>query len=118
LKYFLGIEVPHSNQGISLCQRKYCLDLIKDFGLMGCKPFSTPMEDSLRFHQVSNEPLSDPLSYQRLVGPLIYLTSTKPDIAFVVEDGCCPFKIVFDEDLYVVFDEVLYVHFMCIFALL
>jgi len=35
-----------------------------------------------------------------------------------VEDGCCPFKIVFDEDLYVVFDEDLYVHFMCIFALL
>ena len=31
-----------------------------------------------------------------------------------VEDGCCPFKIVFDEDLYVVFDEDLYVHFICI----
>ena len=36
----------------------------------------------------------------------------------IVEDGCCPFKIVFDEDLYVVFDEDFYVHFMCIFALL
>jgi len=36
----------------------------------------------------------------------------------IVEDGCSPFKIVFDEDLYVVFDEDLYVHIMCIFALL
>ena len=35
-----------------------------------------------------------------------------------VEDGCCPFKIVFDEDLYVVFDEELYVHYICFFALL
>ena len=34
LKYFLGIEVKHSNQGISLCQRKYCLDLLKDSGML------------------------------------------------------------------------------------
>jgi len=50
LKCFLEIEVANSGQGISLSQRKYCLDLIKDYGLMGCKPFSTPMDDSLRLH--------------------------------------------------------------------
>ena len=37
---------------------------------------------------------------------------------YSVEDGCCSFKIVFDEGLYVVFDEDFYVHFMCLFALL
>ncbi|XP_068474622.1 uncharacterized protein [Phaseolus vulgaris] len=85
LKYLLGIEVAHSSQGISLCQRKYCLDLIKDSGLMGCKPFSTPMDDSLCLHQDSSEPFPDPLSYRRLVGRLIYLTTTRPDIAFATQ---------------------------------
>jgi len=38
LKYFLGIEVAHSKSGISLCQRKYCLDLLSDSGFIGSIP--------------------------------------------------------------------------------
>ncbi|WVZ26235.1 hypothetical protein V8G54_004779 [Vigna mungo] len=74
LKYFLGIEVAHSSK-----------DLIKESGLMGCKPSSTPMNDSLRLYQDSSGPLADPLSYRRLVGHLIYLTSTRPDIVFATQ---------------------------------
>ncbi|XP_020229223.1 uncharacterized protein LOC109810225 [Cajanus cajan] len=77
--------MAHSNKGISICQHKYCLDLIKEFGLMGCKPSSTPMDDSMHLHQDSSEPLNDPLSYRRLVGRLIYLTSTRPDIVFATQ---------------------------------
>nr|KYP51628.1 Retrovirus-related Pol polyprotein from transposon TNT 1-94 [Cajanus cajan] len=63
LKYFLGIEVAHSEAGISLCQHKYCLDLLSSAGMLGCKPSTTPMDSSLRLHKDSCPPLADPLAY-------------------------------------------------------
>ncbi|GKC49517.1 ribonuclease H-like domain-containing protein [Tanacetum coccineum] len=53
LKYFLGIEVLETEQGLCLSQRKYCLDLLSDFGLLACKPFTTPLEQNL---SITNEP--------------------------------------------------------------
>ena len=44
LKYFLGIEVARSVQGISLCQRKYVIDLLTEMGMLDCKPAETPIE--------------------------------------------------------------------------
>ncbi|GKB05201.1 ribonuclease H-like domain-containing protein, partial [Tanacetum coccineum] len=87
LKYFLGIEVIDTDKGLCLSQRKYCLDLLSDFGLLACKPSATPLEQNL---VVSNEPTStDPVidnvtEYQKLIGKLIYLTHTRPDISYSV----------------------------------
>ena len=85
LKYFLGLEVSISNAGISIFQQKYCLDLLSESGMLGCKPSTTPMDSSLCLHQDSSVAMPDPLSYRRLIGRLLYLASTRPDISFLVQ---------------------------------
>ncbi|GFY96557.1 hypothetical protein Acr_11g0008630 [Actinidia rufa] len=84
LRYFLGIEVARSRHGISLSQRKYSLDLLRDTGMLGCRSASTPMVPNLKISVELGELLPDPSIYQRLVGRLIYLTNTRPDLTFAV----------------------------------
>lgn len=82
LRYFLGMEIARSKSGISVSQRKYVLDLLKETGMLGCKPAETPIDPNVKFDRTSN--LVDRGRYQRLVGKLIYLSHTRPDIAFAV----------------------------------
>ena len=84
LRYFLGIEVSRSKQGIFLCQRKYTLDILRDSGMLGARPSSFPMEQHLNLLPSDGEPLTDPSIYRRLIGRLLYLTVTRPDIQYAV----------------------------------
>ncbi|RVW73678.1 Retrovirus-related Pol polyprotein from transposon RE2 [Vitis vinifera] len=84
LKYFLGIEVARSSAGLFLCQRKYTLDIVSEVGLLGAKPCGFPIEQNHRLGLANGELLSNPESYRRLVGRLIYLAVTRPDLAYSV----------------------------------
>ena len=94
LKFFLGLEIARSARGIHLCQRKCVLDIIADSGMLGCRPASTLVDYSTRLQASSGTPLSgvSSSSYRCLVGRLIYLTNTCPDIAFAVQQliSTCP----------------------------
>ncbi|KAL6332726.1 hypothetical protein AAG906_014631 [Vitis piasezkii] len=70
LKYFLGIEVSRSSEGIFLSQIKYALDLLQETRMSGCQPIDTPIEEGLKLC--------------RLVGRLMYLAHTRPDLAYAL----------------------------------
>ena len=84
LKYFLGMEIARSRKGIVVSQRKYVLDLLEETGMLGCKPIDTPMDYTTKLGSMEGSAPVDKGRYQRLVGKLIYLSHTRPDICFSV----------------------------------
>ncbi|XP_060670182.1 secreted RxLR effector protein 161-like [Ziziphus jujuba] len=84
LKHFLGLEVDRTEKCLFLGQQKYAKNLLQKFGMLDCKPISTPMEVNAKLSAYEGKDLEDATMYQQLVGSLIYLTLTRPDISFAV----------------------------------
>ncbi|TYK03081.1 ty3-gypsy retrotransposon protein [Cucumis melo var. makuwa] len=75
-------QVTRSKEGISVSQRKYTLDLLTEAGILGCRFADTPIEFNCRLGKSDDQVPVDKEQYQRLVGKLIYLSHSCPDISF------------------------------------
>jgi len=85
LTYFLGLEVHAGSHSILLSQHKYAMNLVAAAGLQHLPPLDTPMEINIKLRKDEVDLLLDPATYRTLVGNLIYLTYTKPDISYAVQ---------------------------------
>jgi len=84
LHYCLGLEVLRTSNYTFLLQHKYMEGILRKFSMEDCKPVSTPLEQNFRFPDESSDSEVDANRYRQLVGSLIYLTITRPDISFAV----------------------------------
>ncbi|XP_016700087.1 uncharacterized mitochondrial protein AtMg00810-like [Gossypium hirsutum] len=83
MTYFLGIEVNQSDHAIFISQQAFALKLLNKFCMSNCKIVSTLVAQGL-LNSSGNHERVDEKEYRSLVGCLLYLTATRPDIMFVV----------------------------------
>ncbi|GJU63330.1 hypothetical protein Tco_1245165 [Tanacetum coccineum] len=81
LKFFLGLQVHQSPRGIFISQSQYAIELLKKHGLDECVSMSTPMATERLDADLQGTP-TDQTTYRRMIGGLMYLTASRPDIAF------------------------------------
>ena len=84
MTYFLGIEVHQQQHDVFICQKKYAKEILKKFRMEECKPTSTPMNQKEKFCKEDGAEKADEGLFRSMIGCLMYLTSTRPDIMYVV----------------------------------
>jgi hypothetical protein len=84
LSYYLGIEVKHGSEGVTLSQGNYAKKILEKAGLEDCRSCVVPMQQKMKLKKGSDTPVVDATSYRSLVGSLRYLVNTRPDLAFSV----------------------------------
>ncbi|GKC16540.1 retrovirus-related pol polyprotein from transposon TNT 1-94 [Tanacetum coccineum] len=84
ISFFLGLQVSQNHRGFFINQSKFALEILKKFGMDSCDPVDTPMVDRLKLDE---DPLGIPVDqtlFRSMVGSLMYLTSSRPNLVFVV----------------------------------
>jgi hypothetical protein len=84
MHYFLGPEVWQRQDEIFLNQGRYTVEILKRFEMLDCKAMATPMISNLKLLQDTTSKTVDVTLYKEMVGLLMNLTNTRPDICFVV----------------------------------
>ncbi|GJU26472.1 putative ribonuclease H-like domain-containing protein [Tanacetum coccineum] len=92
LTFFLGLQVTQKDDGIFISQDKYVDEILKKFGFSTVKTASTPMETSKSLMKDENAEDVDVHLYRSMIGSLMYLTSSRPDIMFAV-CACARFQV-------------------------
>ncbi|WVZ87097.1 hypothetical protein U9M48_033789 [Paspalum notatum var. saurae] len=88
LHHFLGISVTWSSDGLFLSQRQYAMDLLQRAGMADCHSTATPVDTRAKLSATDGPSVADPSEYRSLAGALQYLTLTRPDIAYAVQQVC------------------------------
>jgi hypothetical protein len=87
LHHFLGVSVQRRGDSLSLSQRQYMLEILERAGMSNCKASSTPVDTHSKL-PADGVSVSDPSQYRSLAGALQYLTFTRPNIAYAVQQVC------------------------------
>jgi isopentenyldiphosphate isomerase len=87
LTFFLGIQVKQTKQDTFVHQVKYMKDLMKKFNMAELKPVSIPVSSTASLGPDEDGEAVDQREYRSIIGPLLYLTATRPGIQFTV--GLC-----------------------------
>ncbi|GJU98409.1 uncharacterized mitochondrial protein-like protein [Tanacetum coccineum] len=92
LTFFLGLQVKQKNDTIFISQDKYVTEILKKFGFSDVKTTSTPMETQKRLLKDEDGEEVDVHLYRSMIGSLMYLTSSRPDIMFAL-CACARFQV-------------------------
>jgi len=84
IRFFLGIEVLQQTNGIYICQRKYTLEVLKRFGMEKSKAVMNPIVPGFKTDKIGEGKKINETYYKQIVGSLMYITTTRPDIMFGV----------------------------------
>jgi len=84
MRYFLGLEVFQRADGIFICQRKYAQKVLQRFNMADCNVVFNPIVPGFKLVKESTSTAVNNTLYMQIIGSLMYLTSTRPDIIFVV----------------------------------
>ncbi|GKC41824.1 uncharacterized mitochondrial protein-like protein [Tanacetum coccineum] len=88
LIYFLGIDVTRTTNGLFLSQAKYAREILERAGMSSCKSSHTLVDTKSKLSSTSGDLYSDPTYFRSLAGALQYLTFTRPDISYAVQQIC------------------------------
>ncbi|XP_022863820.1 uncharacterized protein LOC111383870 [Olea europaea var. sylvestris] len=80
MHYFLGIEIAQFEDKIFIAQKKYTTSLLKKFKMEGCKTVATPLDNNKSLRKEDGTPKADGSQFQSLIGSLLYLRATRPDM--------------------------------------